>query len=132
MLNRIKILWLSRHMPFTKQINELRRLFGDDVEIYHDPHTFCDAFDIIRRFKAGGYNEIVLVAPLSVIMHVVQLGVKPLWAEMQTCEKNEADVCTNGRYYKFIRFRRIVAINIQYEDITPQTPQTPSGGVKQN
>jgi len=108
-----RILWLSRHKPLPSQIRELERLFGE-VEVVQDPNPFSSADEIKQRFVSGGYDDIVVVAPLSVIQRLTELGVKPLWAEMEVCSPEEAEVWASGRPYKFKCFKRIMAINIIY------------------
>ena len=112
-----KILWLSRHNPLPSQISELKRIFGKDVEVVIDPQPFDNAEDIALRFKNGGYDEMVVVAPLSVIQRLTELGIKPLWAEMKRVSKEEAETEVSGRYYKFIKFKRIKGIKIEFEEL---------------
>jgi len=113
MKDKTRILWLSRHPPLNSQIKELKRIFGD-IDLTIDPKPFSDARDIAKRAK--DYDEIVVVAPLSVIRQLITLSIKPLWAEMERVDSN-GEVYVNGRHYNFIRFRRIVDIKIVYEDL---------------
>jgi len=116
-----KVYWMSRHAPLESQVKELRRLFGDDVIVEQDPQPFSSADDIVNRFRESGADELVIVAPLSVIAQVVQRGIKPLWAEMQQVDnKSEAETEAAGRFYRFVRFRRIAGIEIKFEDVEPQ------------
>jgi len=115
----MKVYWMSRHAPLPSQIAELRRLFGEEVVIEQDPKPFDSADDILNRFRASGADELVIVAPLSVIAQIVQRGVKPLWAEMEVCSPDEAEVEAAGRHYRFVRFRRIVGIEIKFEEVSP-------------
>lgn len=116
-----RILWVSRHRPLEAQLAELRRLFGGDTEVTIDPQPFDDAADIARR--ARGYDEVVVVAPLSVIARLVEMGVRPLWAEMAQLADRPASVdptrhvCTAGRWYEFRRFRRILRVLVEYEEL---------------
>lgn len=112
-----KIYWLSRHDPLPSQIRELQRLYGDDVEIVVDPNPFSNADDIITRFRDSGADELLVVAPLSVIAILVQKGIKPLWAEMEVVAPEKAEVEVSGRYYRFVKFRRIVNITVEYEEL---------------
>ena len=113
-----RILWLSRHFPLPSQIKELKRIFGEDVEVVVDPNPFSDAEDIVNRFKAGNFDDMVVVAPLSVIQRLTELGIKPLWAEMKRVDsKEEAETEVSGRYYKFIKFKRIKGIKIEFEEL---------------
>jgi len=117
----MKVYWMSRHAPLPSQIAELRRLFGEDVVIEQDPKPFDSADDILNRFRQSGADELLIVAPLSVVAQIVQRGVKPLWAEMEVVsDPAKAEVEAAGRYYRFVRFRRIVGIEIKFEEVTPQ------------
>lgn len=110
------ILWLSRHEPLPVQVAELERLFGE-VEIRQDVNPFKNARDIKRRYEQGGYDDLVVVAPLWVIYQLSELGIQPLWAEMLPVNAGETyHVYYNGRYYFFNRFRRIRGVEIKFED----------------
>jgi len=112
-----RILWVSRHKPLPSQREWLEKRFGR-VEIYQDPNPFDSAEDILARFKRGHYDEMVVVAPLSVIARLTELGVKPLWAEMRVVSSpEEAEVEASGRLYRFERFRRIKAVRIEFEEV---------------
>lgn len=112
-----KILWLSQHDPLLRQIAELKNLFGD-IELCQDVNTFKNADEIIRRFREGGYSDLVVVAPYSVIARLTELGIKPIWAQMEQVYKREnAEVTTKGRHYRFVKFRRIIAIRMEFEEI---------------
>jgi len=116
-----KIYWMSRHAPLASQIQELERLFGE-VEILQDPKPFDSADEVVRRFHESGADEIVIVAPLSVIAQLTQRGIKPLWAEMELVnDPSQAEVEAAGRYYRFRRFRRIIGVEIRFEDLQPET-----------
>jgi hypothetical protein len=52
-----------------------------------------------------------------VIAKVSEMGVKPLWAEMEIVPKEKAEVEASGRYFRFKRFRRIKGIKIEFEDL---------------
>ena len=114
----MKILWLSRHNPLPVQVAELRRLFGESVEIRQDVCSFQNAEEVVRRFREGGYDDLVVVAPLWVILRLTELGIKPLWAEMdQVGNRQEAHLSYGGRHYRFSRFRRIIAVEVVFEEL---------------
>lgn len=112
-----KIVWFSRHPALPSQVQELKRIFGEDIEIIPDPKPFSNAEDIVRRFRAVSGDEMVVVAPLSVLGRLCDLGIKPLWAEMQEVPPEEAEVVTNGRGYRFVRFRRVKRLALEFEDV---------------
>jgi len=95
-------------------------LFGEDVVIVKDPNPFSDAGDVLKRFKESGVDELVIVAPLSVIAQIVQRGIKPLWVGMQqVTNPDDAETEAAERYYRFVRFCRIVGVQIQFEEVEP-------------
>ena len=60
----------------------------------------------------------MVVAPLSVIARLCELGLKPLWAEMKQVRSwEEADLLYRGRFYRFVRFRRIKAVKLEFEEL---------------
>jgi len=108
---------LSRHKPLPSQIAELNRIFGH-IDLVMDANPFSDVSDIVKRFREGGYDAIVVVAPLSVIAQLIKMGIKPLWAEMQRVNcKEEAETKVSGRYYRFVKFKRIKRIKIEFEEL---------------
>jgi hypothetical protein len=115
----VKVYWLSRHEPLPSQVAELRRLFGEDVVVEQDPKPFDSPLTTSSTaFRQSGADELLVVAPLSVIAQLVQRGVKPLWAEMeQVTDPALAETEAAGRLYRFVRFRRIAGIEIKFEDV---------------
>ena len=98
----MKILWVSRHKVLSSQKRELRSIYSDDVDIRVYSKVFKDVKEIVNYYKRNKFDDIVIVAPLSVIKKMCELGIKPLWAEMH-----------KGR---FIKFKRITDIKIEYEE----------------
>lgn len=113
----MKIMWFSRHEPIPKQIAELERLFGD-VEVVQDPNPFSGADDVVRRFRESGADEMVIVAPLTVIDQITKRGIQPLYAEMRLVENEPYyDVNVNGRKFVFERFTRIKRVIVEKEEL---------------
>lgn len=118
----MKILWMSRHAPLPSQEAELVRLFGPATRVEQDPRPFSSAEDIAARYRDGGYGDLVVVAPLSVLARLVDLSLKPLWAEMAQVDGADAEVTMrrrNGRIdcYRFDRFRRVTALRLEFEEL---------------
>lgn len=112
-----KILWLSQHAPLPKQLAELNGLFGD-VQVVEDTDSFRGAEEIKQRYKNGQYRDLVVVAPLSVIAKLCELGIKPLWAQMQQVQtQDEADLEYRNRFYRFEKFKRIKAVKLIFEEV---------------
>ena len=78
-------------------------MYGDDVEVRSYGKVFRDVKEIIDYYNRNNFDDIIIVAPLSVIKRMCELGIKPLWAEMK-----------KGR---FIRFRRIESIDVRYKEV---------------
>ena len=111
-----KILWVSAHQPIAVQLNALSRLFGE-VTI-EKLIGWPSAESIVERFSSEGFDEMVIVAPLSVIAKVLEKGVKPLWAQMeQQPSKEGADLEYRGRFFKFVEFRRIERVALEFGNI---------------
>lgn len=111
-----KIIWFSRHEPIQKQIDELKRIFGD-IEVIQDPKPFSNADDIVDRFRKNNGDEMVVVAPMTVIDQLLKRGIKPLYAEMELVQGDDFDVEANGRQFKFVKFTRITDIIIKKEEL---------------
>lgn len=86
-----RIVWFSRHEPLESQIKELKRLFGEETEIIQDPKPFSSAEEVAKRYKEMGGDDMVVVAPLSVLGKLCQLGIKPLWADMEVVDPKNAE-----------------------------------------
>ena len=76
-----KILWMSRHKLHPRQIETLREMYGKDTIVEQESRPFDDARVVARRFREGGFDDMVIVAPLSVIAVLCNEGIKMLWSE---------------------------------------------------
>lgn len=102
------------------QMGALRRLFGQDVEVVADPRPFDNAETVVRRFRDGGYNDLIVVVPLSVLAKMTELGVRPLWAEATVvADRSKADWVTNDRPYRFVRLRRVRRLVLEFDELGP-------------
>ncbi len=117
----MKIMWMSRHKPTKRQIAELNRLFGACV-VEWDNRRFSGADDIVHRFEETKAEEMVLVGPLTLFRELVKRGIKPLYATMEQVKNGspETEVQYRGRCYKFVDFKRVVALNLVLEPIEPK------------
>ena len=109
---------MSRHNPHPRQLDELRRMYGSGTVIEQEVHPFDDAHQIARRFREGDYGVMVVVAPLSVISVLCTEGVPMLWS-VATEENDPAKVefrGARGQGFRFVRFRRIKRVAVEYED----------------
>jgi len=113
-----KILWVSRHRPHQRQLDVLREMYGQDTVIDREINAFDDARQIAKRFQANGYDDMVIVAPLSVIQVLCNEGVRMLWSE--AAEENDPAKIefhgARGQGFRFVRFRRIKRVAIEFED----------------
>lgn len=113
-----KVLWMSRHTPHPRQLEVLREMYGQDTEVEQEARPFDDARQIARRFREGGYDDMVIVAPLSVIAVLCQEGIRPLWSE--AAEENDPARVefrgARGQGFRFVRFRRIKQVRLEFED----------------
>jgi len=116
------IVWVSRHAPLESQKEALDKLFpGHQLVIEKRP--FSSAEMIVRRFREVGGDEMVTVAPWSVIRQIIRLGIKPIYAEMKPASAADAEsVVVAGRskkkrYYRFVGFHYCNGVELQLEPI---------------
>ncbi len=113
-----RVLWMSRHKPHVRQIEILQNMYGKDVFIEQETRPFDDARQIVYRYRKGGYDDMVVVAPLSVIAVLCKEGIKPLQPEV--AEENDPAKIefygARGQGFRFVRFRRIKELKLEYED----------------
>jgi hypothetical protein len=145
-----RIVWFSRNEPLPSQIAELKRLYGEDCEVLKDQKPLSSAEDVVRRFRMNEGDEMVTVAPMSVIKEICKLGVEPLWAEMEQItdpwNRDDVEMITGLhksndhivsqiqrggaaiRGLKFLRYRKIKDILMVWnEDFDKQFyPQSPA------
>lgn len=128
-----KILWVSRHPMNGIQMPALRRMFGEDAEVVEETRPFDSAEKIVARYREGRFDDIIVVAPLSVLAKMTELGVQPLWSEAVICPKGQHDWETNGRFYRFARFRRIRRLALEFDElgesaVRRETDSAPASG----
>jgi hypothetical protein len=119
-----RILWLSKHKPLDSQRDELKKLYGKDCEIIIDLEPFRGVEDIADRIEVCAADDIVLMAPLSMMRKLLDLGIQPLYAEMRRTLLSRAEVIKTRRDgtrpgYEFVKFMRLTGIEVNYEDVTP-------------
>ena len=89
----------------------------------HDARPFDSAEEIAGRYREGGYNDLVVVAPLSVIGRLVDLKLNPLWGQTKQIDGPDgAEIIMPRRggrtdYYVFDRFRRVKALQLEFEEL---------------
>ena len=123
------VVWVSRHVPLESQKTELERLFpGHRLVIEKRP--FSSAEQIVRRFREAGGDEMVVVAPWSVMRQIIKLGIRPIYAEMKPSTAEDAEsVVVSGRskrrrYYRFVGFSYCTDVSLKLEPITPGSRMT--------
>lgn len=117
-----KILWISNtdypHEPLESQVNELKRLFGDDVQLDVVAKTIETPTDILKVYKQKFYDEMIVFAPAHIIRTLNEWGYRPLHAEMRQVGISEKpEIMNRGRGYKFVKFKRIERIDFIFSDL---------------
>lgn len=124
----MKVLWVSRHEPLESQLKELQRLFGADVQVDRHTKAYANAAEVVRVYRRGFYDEMVLIAPLSVCKVIATFGIKPLYSDMEQIEKGDPriELTVNNtreklekvtRYYRFVKFKRMERIEIVFTEL---------------
>lgn len=128
----MRILWISRHSPLKAQIDALREVFGDVEIVQYDKHV-RDADHVLELIAYYDAQEVVVVLPLSIIAHILQKGVKPLYMRMEVihhpCEgpskctdfDPDRDYWDPGskRHYRFVAIERIIKLEMVTEKLYP-------------
>lgn len=129
-----KIVWMSRHAPLDSQKLELEKLFPKHSLVI-EKRPFSSAEEIVKRFRDVGGDEMVTVAPWSVIRQIIRLGVRPIYAEMEPASAADAEsVIVAGRskrkrYYRFVGFRYCTDVSLKLEPIPiPAAKSQPGSG----
>jgi hypothetical protein len=123
-----RIVWFSRHNPTPRQLQALKASFGADLELIWDKKPFASAAVILKRCHKTKPDDIVIVAPLSIIHALIQRGVQPLRAVMEVCEHRHphTEYLTCHRAYRFVRFERITRYSFTTEPLATALPQPAS------
>ena len=109
-----RIMWLSQHAPTPRQRSELERIYPEHTLII-DHSAFDDVEDILKRYRAAKADQMVLVAPLTVIRTLTRKGVHPIYAEMRSVSPNSehAEVKIGKRAYQFVAFHRVDEVTLK-------------------
>ena len=111
-----RILWLSNHVPLASEIEALKVGYGNEVEIIQDHSLIFSADQVIDRYRKKEFEDIVIVAPRSLVTLVEKLinsGIHPIWAEREAVPKSYAEVFLEHKGWRFVRLKRIEKINIE-------------------
>lgn len=66
---KMKILWLSRHNMTNEQITDLKRIYGDDIEIKHHTDTVNSWKDVVE--VGSDCNVLAVVLPPAILADLV-------------------------------------------------------------
>ncbi|SRR6266576_334207 len=115
------IMWMSQHTPTLRQKEELERLFPGHILLV-DPRPFDGVDDILARYKLAQADEMVVVAPLTVMRALVRQGLHPIYAEMRSCSPKSplAEVYVGQRAYHFVAFHRVDAVTLKLTKLEPK------------
>lgn len=119
-----KIVWVSRHPPIPRQLLELDRLWPLH-DLSFDPRTWDGAREIVERFDRAGADEMVLVAPWTVMRAIVNCGIHPIYAKMRQvpCAGPHETSIGSGRRrrcYNFVEFERVRDLKLVLEPLYPK------------
>ena len=137
---RIRVLWVSKHLPLPAQVHELEAKLGK-VAIYVMRGKIASAEEVMEVAKKLGADYVVPVLPLSIVARLVELAksertVKVLWSEM-TCvlttkNRGEAEAKVREapdrrnlveyadgtfRVFEFKGFKRLIDVRLVLEDL---------------
>jgi len=77
-----RILWIAKSEPMAEQLKELKELFpGCTVEI--DLREVRSTEELVKRIRAGQYDETVAVVPWSMLSQLTERGIYPLFPKIR-------------------------------------------------
>lgn len=119
-----KLLWVSRHNIHPSQLRELKRLYGEDVEIFINNKSVTNVQEILKKYDFHKCEIMVIVAPLSVmeVMLKERPGIILLWSVCEE-ENDPAKIefrGVRGQGYRFVKFQKIIEIKKVLVDIEPE------------
>lgn len=82
LLEKTRLLWLSRHYPTETQQKELHRIFGN-YKIFHYRNPVYSGSEVINLINSYAIDEVFVVLPQHLVEELVKLGIKPIKAKMQ-------------------------------------------------
>ncbi len=111
------ILWVSRHPPTPELMTKLSGIVGDEIIITRHEKSIDTHEDLVKKYREGGYDDIVVTLPLEMIGRICAAGVSPIKAvhKMSGCDPNN-----NMRTYEFLRFERIFSVSVEKERLEPK------------
>lgn len=64
----MKILWLSRHNMTNEQLNDLKRIYGEDIEIKHHTDPVKDWKEVVEI--GSDCDVLAVVLPVNILMQL--------------------------------------------------------------
>jgi len=112
----LKVLWLCRHYPKRKQIHELKRIFGEDVEIVQVVEKVSGAGRILELMKEYNCDEVVVNVPDKILSGLLSKGVRPIRAIMQRTINRNYYAHPRAKYtFRHICFERVHKYDVRTE-----------------
>jgi hypothetical protein len=128
-INKTRILCISRHPLLPEQMAFLKQAFGDfSLVMWNEGvRDAKHVLGLMRQFEA---NEVITILPLTIIQKLLELGIKPLYPEMElihegcigfNCReynpnRDYIDLVTS-KHYRFKEFVKIIDIKIIKEKL---------------
>lgn len=109
-----RVLWLSRHKPTSKQINELNTKLGegDGCKVIAVDKHITYAKEVEELMDEHHCTELVAVLPFTIIAELTENGVYPIKAVM---ERNVH--LDGGATFNFSHFERIKKVVIEVDEL---------------
>lgn len=94
-----RILWISRHSPMQKQIQELEDCFEQPVDMIQVSTNIQDPREVKELMSKYGASEVVAILPLKLLGKLAAMGIKPIQAVMsRDLDKYNEPVFTHERF----------------------------------
>jgi len=109
----VKLVWVSRHELNEKNLEILRKAFGDIVEVLQYKETVRDVNELVRFAESHNADAFVVVLPPHLIQQLLQATDKPVYrfiVERKVKENGEVEFTPVG-------LERIVRIEVVTERV---------------
>lgn len=125
-MEEVRILWIFRDGPIRKETEALAGLYlGKRVIVDIEESNLCgDAQALIRKFREGGYADLVVSSSFPLIEELCAAGIHPLISVAVAegdPEKMDFHGC-HGCGSRFTGFKRVKSVRIEAEELSP-TPK---------
>lgn len=114
--------------PTPRQLAALQSRFGVAPSDIDPRGQLRNAAAGVADFRRSGADDLVVIAPLAVLDHVLREGVRPIWSGAEVVDRShpEAEWEVKGRWFRFTEFKRLTGLELKTEPAQPLRAKRPA------